>query len=119
MRARQDAAHQVHCGHRQGNILQAQFLDDLRRMAMPEGRKGPDHVGAFCMVRAGISLRSRFGGADLHFDDDRRRRIDQIGLDQRQQSQVAGGGVAAHAADVTCACQVGAVQFRQAVNEFA
>ena len=110
-------AHQVDRGHGQRDLRQAQLLDHFGGVAVPEGREGADHAAALRVVRARVALRAAFGRADLDLDDHRLVEVQQTRFDQRQQGQDAGGGVAAHAADVTRPAQLFPVQLGQPVDE--
>ncbi len=100
VRRRQRAAHQVDRGHRQVHVCQPQFLDHLGGVAVAEGREGADHAAALGVVRAGVGLRAAFGRADLDLNNHRFCSLEQPGLDQWVERQVAGGGIAAHPADI-------------------
>ena len=97
----QHAAHQVHRGHGQVHIFQAQLLDDFGGVAVPVGGEGADHVGSFRVVRAGLPSAPPSDEPTLISTITGLVQIHQPGFDQRQQGQVAAGGIAADAADVT------------------
>ena len=111
MRSCENATHQIYRRHRQRHIRQAEFLDDFARVTVPVGGERPDHPGPFRVVCAGVALCAALGGTHFEFDDDLFIQIDQAGFDQRHQSQVAGSGIATHAAGIMGAAQLVPVQF--------
>ena len=101
----QDAAHQIHRGHGQGNVWQPEGLDDLGGVTVTEGGEGAHNAAALRVVRAGVAFCAAFGRTDFDLHDDRFFFIQQTRLRQGQQGQDAGGGVTAHATDIMGAAQ--------------
>ena len=79
---------------------QAQLLDHFGGVAVAVGGIGTHDAAAFGVVRARVGGGAAFGRTDLDIDDDRHILAQQPGFDQRVESQVGGGGIAAHSTDV-------------------
>ncbi len=84
---------------------------------MTERRECPNDIGAFRMVRTGVPVRARLGGAHFDLDINWSRCVQQTSSNQRQERQIARRGITAHAADVIRSRDFGAVKLRESIDK--